>query len=84
MEDSGKRNAPAALCPWDRTPVPVQEVAGWASGPVCTFCRREKNLPPACIRNAARPAHFLVATSTTLSVVLPLGAVFAIIARFVQ
>jgi len=68
----------------ERTPAPIEEEAGWVSGPVKAFCRREKNLSSVCIGTASHSARFLVDTSTTLSIVLPLGAVFAVITPFVR
>jgi hypothetical protein len=44
MGVSTQRHAPAALCPGERTPVPIVQEAGWASEPVWTQRLEEKIL----------------------------------------
>jgi hypothetical protein len=36
---------PLPLYPWERTPVPTESEAGWATEPVCTHWRGRKLLP---------------------------------------
>jgi hypothetical protein len=42
----GQRHAPAALCPGERTPVPIGQEAGWPSEPVWTQKLEEKSFAP--------------------------------------
>jgi len=42
--------------PPGNTLVPMEREAGWTPGPVWTFWRREKSLPPLGIRSSDRPA----------------------------
>jgi hypothetical protein len=52
---SGQRHAPAALCPGERTPVPIVQEAGWASEPVWTQRLKKKILCPCRGSNPDRP-----------------------------
>jgi hypothetical protein len=44
---SGQRHTPAALCPEERTPVPIVQEAGWTPEPVWTQTIEEKSFAPA-------------------------------------
>jgi hypothetical protein len=43
MAVSGQRHAPAAVSPWERTPVSIGQEAGWAPEPVWKQRLEEKS-----------------------------------------
>jgi hypothetical protein len=51
----GQRRAPAALNPWERTPVPTGQEAGWAPEPVWTQWLEEKSFRLCWESNLDRP-----------------------------
>jgi hypothetical protein len=60
MEAKGHHHAQAALPSWKKTPVHIEEVAGWTPQTICEFWRTEKFLAPAGIRTQHRLARSLV------------------------
>jgi hypothetical protein len=56
MAVSSAHHASAALLPWEKATLPVEQEAGYAPDPIWTIFKTEKPLAPAGIRTPDCPA----------------------------